>query len=55
MPRSATILATSELHLMKLPRQALIGLAQHNPGISQTMLNTLGAQIRRLETQPTHP
>ena len=54
-PRSATVIAAGELHLMKLPRQAFMGLARHNPGISLKMLNTLGAQIRRLETQPARP
>jgi CRP-like cAMP-binding protein len=53
--RSATVIATSELHVMNLPGQAFLGLAKHNPGISLKMLNTLGAQIRWLETQPAHP
>jgi CRP-like cAMP-binding protein len=51
-PRSATVVATSELHVMELPREAFIGLTEHEPGISLKMLNTLGAQIRRLEAQP---
>jgi CRP-like cAMP-binding protein len=51
-PRSATVLATGELHVMRLPRQAFIELAEENPGIALKMLNTLGTQIRRLETQP---
>lgn len=50
-PRSATVIATSELHVMKLPRQAFLGLAQ-DPEIALKMLRTLGSQIRRLEAQP---
>jgi CRP/FNR family cyclic AMP-dependent transcriptional regulator len=53
-PRSATVIATSELHVMKLPRQAFLGLAQ-DPEIALEMLRTLGSQIRRLEAQPARP
>ena len=51
-PRSATVIATSELHLMKLPRQTFLELT-HDPEISLQMLRTLGSQLRRLEAQPT--
>ncbi len=51
-PRSATVVATSELHVMELRRQAFIELTEQEPGVSRTMLSTLGAQFRRLETQP---
>jgi CRP-like cAMP-binding protein len=47
-PRSATVIATSELHVMKLPRQAFLDLAR-DPEIALTMLRTLGSQIRQLE------
>jgi CRP/FNR family transcriptional regulator, cyclic AMP receptor protein len=47
-PRSATVVATSELHVMKLPRKAFVGLVQ-DPEVSLKMLSTLGSQIRRLE------
>jgi CRP/FNR family transcriptional regulator, cyclic AMP receptor protein len=50
-PRSATVVATQQLHVMRLPRQSFLRLAQHDPGISLTMLRNLGAQLRRLETQ----
>jgi CRP/FNR family transcriptional regulator, cyclic AMP receptor protein len=50
-PRSATVVATHELHVMKLPRRSFLRLAQHDPGISLTMLRDLGAQFRQLETQ----
>jgi CRP/FNR family transcriptional regulator, cyclic AMP receptor protein len=50
-PRSATIVATGELHVMKLPRKAFFGLVK-DPEISKKMLSTLGSQIRRLEASP---
>jgi CRP/FNR family transcriptional regulator, cyclic AMP receptor protein len=53
-PRSATVLTTSDLHVMKLPRQAFLGLTEDEPTISTQMLMTLGSQIRRLE-QPAQP
>jgi CRP/FNR family cyclic AMP-dependent transcriptional regulator len=47
-PRSATVIATGELHVMTLPRDAFFGLAQ-DPEVALAMLQTLGSQIRRLE------
>jgi hypothetical protein len=35
--------------------QAFVELTEHEPGISLTMLSTLGAQFRRLETQSAQP
>jgi len=50
-PRSATVVATRELHVMRLPRRSFLELAQDDPAISFTMLRNLGAQFQRLETQ----
>jgi CRP-like cAMP-binding protein len=50
-PRSATVVAASELHVMQLPRKAFVALTE-DPTASQEMLHTLGSQIRRLEAQP---
>ena len=50
-PRSATVIATSELHVMKLRRETFLELT-HDPEISLQMLRTLGSQIRRLEARP---
>ena len=47
-PRSATVIATGELHVMRLPRQIFLELTR-DPEISLQMLRTLGLQIRRLE------
>ena len=52
VPRSATIVAMGELHVMKVPRQSFLRLCRHEPAISLQMLSTLGNQIRRLEMQP---
>jgi len=51
VPRSATVVATEHLHVMKLPRAAFLRIAQHEPSISLTMANTLGSQLRRLEAR----
>lgn len=51
VPRSATVVATRELHLMKLPRQSFLRLAQQAPAIWLAMLKNLGVQLQRLETQ----
>jgi len=51
-PRSATVIATSELHVMKLSRQVFLSLAQ-DPEVALEMLRTLGSHVRRLEDQPT--
>jgi CRP-like cAMP-binding protein len=51
-PRSVSVIATSELHVLKLPRHAFLDLAQ-DPEVSLKMLRTLGSQIRRLEAAPT--
>jgi CRP-like cAMP-binding protein len=51
-PRSATVVAMDELHVMKVPRASFLELAQHDPAIALEMLSTLGSQIRRLEIRP---
>ena len=50
-PRSATVVATEELHVMRLPRESFLRLAQDDPAVSLRMLTNLGSQFRRLETQ----
>jgi len=50
-PRSATVVATEELHVMRLPRQSALRLAREHPDIAFTMLRNLGTQLRRLEVQ----
>jgi len=50
-PRSATVVATEELHVMRLPRESFLRLAQDDPAVSLRMLTNLGSQFRRLEIQ----
>jgi CRP-like cAMP-binding protein len=51
VPRSATVVATGELHVMKLPRRAFLRVARHEPSISLELASRLGSQVRRLEAQ----
>ena len=51
VPRSATVVAMSELHVMKLPRRAFLRIARHEPSISLELASRLGSQVRRLEAQ----
>lgn len=48
-PRSATVVASQELHVMKLPQQSFLRLAREEPAVSLTMLRNLSVQLRRLE------
>ena len=50
-PRSATIVATDDLHVMKLPRKAFMELVGEHQGIAHAMLMELGARFRRLERE----
>jgi CRP-like cAMP-binding protein len=50
-PRSATVVAAGELHVMKLPRDAFLRVAQHEPAIALELLGTLGARFLRLEAR----
>ena len=49
--RSATVVATQQLHVMRLPRESFLRVAQHNPSIWLTMLRGLSAQFARVEAQ----
>ena len=51
VPRSATVDAIGELHVMRVPRRTFLEFAQHEPAVSFQMVSSLGGQIRRLETQ----
>jgi CRP-like cAMP-binding protein len=50
-PRSATVVATDELHVMRLPRRTFLGLLEQDSAIARTMLAELGARVRGLERQ----
>lgn len=51
VPRSATVVATGDLHVMRLRGEAFLRLAEHNPSISLKMVSNVGWQVRRLETR----
>ena len=48
--RSATVVATTELHAMRLPSRSVLELARQHAGIALTMLENRTTQLRRLET-----
>jgi CRP/FNR family cyclic AMP-dependent transcriptional regulator len=50
-PRSATIVATRDLHVIRLPRHAFLRLARDHSAVSLTMLRDLSTHFRRLEAQ----
>jgi CRP/FNR family transcriptional regulator, cyclic AMP receptor protein len=52
-PRSATVVATSELQLMKLPSRSVLQLARRHPAITLRMLENLTTRLRRLEADGT--
>ena len=49
--RSATVVATQELHVMALPWQSVERAARQDATIAFTMLRQLSTQVRRLEAQ----
>lgn len=55
LPRSAAVVATSELHVLSLSQKSFLQLAKNDPAISLTLLRNLGAQFRRLEAQAARP
>jgi CRP-like cAMP-binding protein len=50
-PRSATVVATSDVHALKLPAHSVLRLAQDKPVITLTMFKHLATQLRNIETQ----
>lgn len=51
-PRSATVVAAGELHVMRLPGRVFLELVEENPGVALTILKDLGNRIRRAERRP---
>jgi CRP-like cAMP-binding protein len=48
-PRSATIVATTELHAMKLARSPFMKLLRQEPQVALALLAELAARVRRAE------
>jgi CRP/FNR family cyclic AMP-dependent transcriptional regulator len=50
-PRSTSVVATQDLHVIRLPAQAVARLARQHPALTLTMLRNLSRQIGRPEAQ----
>jgi CRP-like cAMP-binding protein len=50
-PRSATVIATTELHVMRLPKRGFDSMLERNPSIARTFLTELGGRVQALEHQ----
>ena len=51
-PRSATVMATPEVHTMKLARAPFLRMLQQEPRLAMSILEALAARVRRLEGTP---
>jgi CRP/FNR family transcriptional regulator, cyclic AMP receptor protein len=50
-PRSATVVAMNDVHVMKLPSRPVLKLASEHPAITLTMLRDLTTRLRRVEAE----
>ena len=50
-PRSASVVAATDLHVMRLPRRAFDEMLERHPGVARAFLIELGGRIRELEHQ----
>jgi CRP-like cAMP-binding protein len=50
-PRSATVVAMHDLHVIRLPARLLMRLARQHPAMTLTMLRNLSTELGRLEPQ----
>jgi CRP-like cAMP-binding protein len=48
-PRSAAVVATNELQVLKLPGRQFLCLLERNAGVALTILTDIGARLRRVE------
>jgi CRP/FNR family cyclic AMP-dependent transcriptional regulator len=48
-PRSATVLASEDLHVMRVPKQTFLDLVQNEAGVAHAIVRELGARVRRTE------
>jgi CRP/FNR family cyclic AMP-dependent transcriptional regulator len=53
-PRSAPVVAKSELHVLRLPRRAFDDVVERHPSVARTFLTELGSRVRELERQAAH-
>ena len=50
-PRSATVVASTDLHVMRLPRSAFVEVVERHPTIVRRFASELGGRVRELEHQ----
>jgi CRP/FNR family transcriptional regulator, cyclic AMP receptor protein len=48
-PRSASVIAETDVVAVKLPRKEFLDLVDHRPEIARALLSDLAARVRRLE------
>jgi len=49
--RSGTVVATTDLHVMRMPRRAFDDALDRNPSVARRLLVELGSRVRELERQ----
>jgi CRP/FNR family cyclic AMP-dependent transcriptional regulator len=54
-PRSATVVAARDLHVMRVSQRALMELMERQPDIAVTMLKVLSERLRRVEKAKPGP
>jgi CRP-like cAMP-binding protein len=47
-PRSATIAALTDVSVLRLPREAVLAVADHSPALTRALLASLAGTVRRL-------
>ena len=50
-PRSASVIAETEVVAVRLPRKEFLDLVDHRPEIARALLADLATRVRRLETE----
>src|SRR5262245_15459749 len=50
-PRSASVIAMADLHVMRLPRNAFEDMISRHPSVARAFMTELGGRIRKLEHQ----
>jgi CRP-like cAMP-binding protein len=53
-PRSATVTATTSMHLLVLDARAFLGLVADHPAVARKVMRGLAERLRESESAPTH-
>ena len=54
-PRSATVVAVTDLHVMRVPRHAFHDFVDREPRVARRFATELGSRVRELERQAAQP